>query len=102
MADTVKQKKSTKRKAPPKAWKPGQSGNPNGRPKKGNAITDIIRELGDQKDRRRKILEKAYIMAEEGDKWAIKFIAEYDQGKPIQTTYTIEEKMEPIKGIDVS
>ena len=28
-------------------WKPGQSGNPNGRPKKGQSWAEIIRELGD-------------------------------------------------------
>lgn len=34
-----------KRKAPPKAWKPGQSGNPNGRPREGESWAGIIREL---------------------------------------------------------
>jgi hypothetical protein len=48
---TVKQSKNTPKKRPPKrpatsgSWIKGQSGNPNGRPRKGNAWTDIINEI---------------------------------------------------------
>lgn len=40
---TVKQLKNSRRKAPPKAWKPGQSGNPAGRPKH-KTLMETIRE----------------------------------------------------------
>jgi hypothetical protein len=33
-----------KQKLPRTAWKPGQSGNPRGRPRKGECLSDIIRE----------------------------------------------------------
>jgi hypothetical protein len=34
-----------KRAAPPHAWKPGQSGNPGGRPKNPLSLTNIVREF---------------------------------------------------------
>ena len=78
-----------KRKAPKTAFKPGKSGNPNGRPKKGLAMTDILIDIGntekDNKQRKTIILEKAYAMAEGGDLNAIKFIVERLEGKPFQT-----------------
>ncbi len=98
-AKQVRGKPFPKGHHPKTEWKPGQSGNPNGRR---NAITDTIRRLADKNNNREKILDKVIELALNGEPWAIKFMAEYDQGKPIQTTYTIEEKMEPIKGIDVS
>lgn len=39
--------KSQKRKAPPTAWKKGQSGNPAGRPKDGESWAAIIKAVGD-------------------------------------------------------
>ena len=36
-----------KRKAPRTAWKPGQSGNPAGAPKRGQSWKEIVREVGD-------------------------------------------------------
>ena len=36
-----------KRKAPPTAWKPGQSGNPKGAPKRGQSWTELIKEYGE-------------------------------------------------------
>ena len=37
-------KEKTKRKAPPHAWKPGQSGNPKGRPKDGQSWAAVWKE----------------------------------------------------------
>lgn len=71
-------------------FKPGVSGNPKGRPKSGHAITDIIRKLGDEKEQREKMLTNVYKLAVAGEKWAVEFIANYDQGKPKQTIETIE------------
>ena len=45
-----KQQKNTKkkRKATPASWKPGQSGNPNGRPPAGWSWAEMLREMGDK------------------------------------------------------
>ncbi|KKM54504.1 hypothetical protein LCGC14_1553360 [marine sediment metagenome] len=42
MNSTAKQLKNLERR---KSWKPGQSGNPGGRPKKADTITSLVREL---------------------------------------------------------
>ncbi len=51
-------------------WKPGQSGNPNGRPKKGDTLTDLLREyvegiavlpVGPEGQKRRVRVKKALI-----------------------------------------
>lgn len=39
--------KKPKRKAPRTAWKPGQSGNPAGRPKSGESWSEIFRQVGE-------------------------------------------------------
>ena len=75
-------------------FKPGESGNKKGRPKKGEAFTDIIRKIGEtkknNKTRKERIIEKAYSMAEEGDIRAIQFLVERLDGKPIQTNLVAE------------
>lgn len=43
-ANTVK---ADKRKAPKTAWKPGQSGNPTGAPKRGESWAEIIKRIGE-------------------------------------------------------
>lgn len=40
-------KKPSKRKPPAHAWKPGQSGNPKGAPKRGESWAEIIKRVGD-------------------------------------------------------
>ena len=42
--ETSHNKVKTKRPAPPHAWKPGQSGNPGGRPKS-RPVTNILKEI---------------------------------------------------------
>ena len=69
-------------------WKPGQSGNPNGRPRKGYSITDTIRNMMEtvdkdvKKDLGNMILQKAL----KGDLKAAELIWAYMDGKPIQTS----------------
>lgn len=65
----------------------GKSGNPNGRPKKGSAIADILNELlatksGD-KTNRELILAKVIENALKGDLAFINFIADRTEGKAI-------------------
>ena len=71
-----------------KGFKPGQSGNPKGRAKKGNAIADILNELlekkKDGKTVRTQILEKVTTMALSGDRWAVEFLADRTEGKALE------------------
>ena len=85
MASSDKQRKNKKKKAPPHAWKPGQSGNPSGRPKKGFAIAERIRSaVGD--DDWNEIISCAVVQAKEGDKSARDFLVDRTEGKPTQPT----------------
>lgn len=62
-------------------WKPGESGNPNGRPKKGQAVTDILRETVDKQS----LVEKLLELAQEGDLAALKYCIDRLDGKPVET-----------------
>ena len=68
------------------SWEPGQSGNPHGRPKKGETYTDIINDIGntlsDDIERKKMICLKLYEMAEGGDLAAIKYIMDRVDGTP--------------------
>jgi hypothetical protein len=69
----------------PWLWKPGQSGNPHGRPSKGHSITETIRAMMDEKPEIKKALgAKILQMAVEGDITAIKTIWNYLDGMPLQ------------------
>lgn len=73
-----------------KPWKPGQSGNPGGRPKK-LPITDTIREalakdMGDGKTAADVIVGVLVEAAKKGDITAIREIADRAEGKPIQVS----------------
>ena len=70
-------------------FKKGKSGNPNGRPRKGLAISDILNELGDKEisedqTQREAILSKVYDQAMSGDLNATKFIADRTEGTSVQ------------------
>ena len=56
----------------------GQSGNPAGRPPKGQALTDVLREKIDKEE----IANKLYEMAMGGDMVALKYIYDRIDGKP--------------------
>ena len=68
-------------------WQPGQSGNPNGRPRKESSIRAAIAELlsepeGDR-DRLRALLESLYHRAtRRGDTTAARLLLEYGFGRP--------------------
>jgi len=68
-------------------FKPGVSGNPNGRPKGSQSIPDILRKIGDEegttdgKSKLDVVLYKVFQYALEGKSWAVQFIADRTEGK---------------------
>jgi hypothetical protein len=78
-----KQKLNRKPKPRPTAFKPGQSGNPKGRPKKGLAMAERIRAALTEEDWLA-IIEKATEQAKAGDKAARDFLLDRTEGKPNQ------------------
>jgi len=64
-------------------FKKGQSGNPAGRPKKGTAFAERIREAVKEEDWK-KIIAKAVSQAKEGNPNARDFLLDRTEGKPNQ------------------
>ena len=71
-------------------WKPGQSGNPAGRPKKGTALSDVMRDYLDGKiegkdvTRKEAFVKAIFARAMKGGDAAQKLIMSYIDGMPIQ------------------
>lgn len=61
-------------------WQPGQSGNPNGRPKKGQSLTEALEGALTQA-KRRKLARKVVELALEGNLQAIAFVFDRIDGK---------------------
>lgn len=59
-------------------WKPGQSGNPNGRPKTGNTIRAAIREKLDREAFAQRVID----LAMAGNEKAIRMVFQYHDGLP--------------------
>lgn len=77
-------------KPTPTSWKPGQSGNPRGRPRNGNTGKDIFLKLAGGKNGR-KYADQLYALAcgNHGDPHvrlkALAIIGQYVWGKPTET-----------------
>lgn len=88
--DIVSDKQS--KYTPSTAWKKGQSGNPNGRPKKGQTLTDLANEYlngtepGEKVTRKEQFVRSVAVMAKKGDMAAIRLIWNYIDGMPVQKT----------------
>ena len=86
----VKQEKKQRYNVKPR-WKPGESGNPNGRPRKQFCIPDILTEILDYpfpEDKKitylRAICLKAIEQAANGDKDARNWVADRKEGKALE------------------
>lgn len=71
--------------ARPQDFKPGQSGNPKGRPPKGYSITEMMKEmLASDPDLKKEIGYKIAEKAKRGDMAAMKMLWQYMDGMPQQ------------------
>lgn len=71
----------------PQRWKPGQSGNPRGRPPRGETMTDLLKRLAevqfdDARSKREAICEIMLRKAAEGEPWAVRETWDRIEGKP--------------------
>ena len=100
----VKQRKNNEGGITGKGFKPGISGNPNGRPKKENCVSDLLRNKGDeiQDDGRTKlqvVIDTLFDRANEGELKAIDMIFDRLEGKAAQKI-EVEETLLPT-GFDI-
>lgn len=66
-------------------WKPGECGNPKGRPKKGYSITEMMKQMMEEAPEKKRALGEAILAkALTGDIAAIKAIWNYMDGMPKQ------------------
>ncbi len=93
-------------------WLPGESGNPKGRPKKGNAWADVIAEVMDQvaeditgkpKDRQRTVrqavVHRIASLAIGGDVRASQWLADREIGYPRQSVEINNQPKDTVKVI---
>jgi len=85
---SVKQAKVRKRQPTSGSWQPGESGNPNGRLKKGEALTDILRLHIDKHE----LAERLIRSVRKGNVIAIKYVFNRIDGMPRQTIKVDSEK----------
>ena len=85
-------------------FKPGVSGNPNGRPKGVQSIPDILRKIGEEEgtvdglNKLEVVLRKVFGFAVEGKSWAVQFIADRTEGRAIERRQDVSDK--PIQIFD--
>lgn len=84
-------------KRPTNPIQPGQTRNPNGRPKKGTTFSDIINEKIDKAA----IIAKLEQLALKGDVTALKYIVDRVEGSPRQAMTLSGEKDAPPVSINI-
>lgn len=80
-------KESPKRKPPGRPWKPGESGNPAGRPPNADSITTLMRKYGDEigpdgRQRKQRLVEVLWAKAEKGDCRVAEYVIDRLEGRP--------------------
>jgi hypothetical protein len=101
MADDSKSVKQIENTSKPWLWKEGQSGNPNGRPRKGLTLTDIARGVLDEElpsgmTRKEALVRKVASLAYDGNETMIKLLWTYIDGlqrQEIQHSGSIEHHL---------
>jgi hypothetical protein len=102
MSDSAEKQQENSTKVVGRPFKKGESGNPNGRPKKGTAIADILNARGDEVDddgltNRETMLHKVYDKAvKHTDRWAVQFIADRTEGKAVERKVDVTEEWKDI------
>lgn len=81
-----------------KPFKPGESGNPKGRPKKGETFTDALRE----KMSKELLADKLYALVQDGDLGAIKYAYDRVDGRPKETIEQTIRELPEIIEVDLS
>ena len=72
----------------------GKSGNPNGRPKRGTAISDILNGLLEKDNNREAMLQVAINLARQGSLPHLQFIADRTEGKAVERI--LKEKVKDV------
>ena len=73
-------------------WKPGESGNPNGRPLADETMTGVLKSLADKEEIAKKLLE----LAQNGNVAALKYIYDRIDGMPRQSVELTGDKEKPV------
>ena len=73
------------------SWEKGQSGNPNGRPPKGETLTDALL----QKISKEELAEKIKALIDSGDATTIRFVYNHIDGMPTQKQILASDENEP-------
>jgi len=96
-------------------WVVGQSGNPNGRPRRGRAIAELARAIGQERirfddegeigvfTRLERLVRVLWTLALAGDLAAARLLLEYMEGKPVEILRaTVEGQVVELSGDEMA